>query len=452
MTLVRLGELKEAVEAAKKANSLRTWQYVCQECVKALEFRLAQTAGLKVIVSPDHLDELVHVYEVGGHFEELIELLELGQSGEETHKGIFTELGVQYSRHQPSKLMKHVRAFTPRMNVSRMLKAVEEARAWPEAAYMHVATEEFDSAVRVMMEHSPSAFNGEQFLDIIQKEEPMSLEELLRVLTPTLDHSRVVHFMRKHEQYLPLVMPYLRSVQSQNLTAVNEAINDTYIECEDFAALRESINAHDAFDQLDLAKRLSKHDLLEFRRIAALLYKRNKRFESSIDLSKSDNMVQDAVEAAAESGSQDLVEDLMRHFIEKDDKESFAAIMFTCYHLVRPDVALELAWSHNILDQVMPYMVQFLKDSSELMQTLDDRTKPKKHAAETEASEAAAAAAFGLVAPGMGGPALLTNGAYNPQTGHHDPYAQPAYGAPQGMAPPPPAGYGAPGYGGQPGY
>ena len=465
-TLVRLGEFKEAVEAAKKANSLKTWQDVSTACVKAGEFRLAQVAGLKVIVSPDHLDELVHVYEIGCHFDELMELLELGQSGEQTHQGIFTELGVQYSRHASDKLMEHIKVFWQRMNVSRMLTACESGRHWAEAAYLHVQTEEHDSAVRVMMEHSPSAFKNDQFLEIIKKvrntelhysaiafyleEEPMTLENLLKVLVEQLDHSRVVHFMRKHEEHMPLIMPYLKSVQSKNITAVNEAVNDILIEEENFEALRESIDAHDAYDQLDLAKRLEKHELLEFRRIAALVYKHNKRYETSIDLSKSDNMFQDAVETAATSESMDLVEDLMRFFIEKDDKESFAAVMYTCYNLVRPDVALELAWRAGITDYVMPYMIQFLRDTSELVKEVDTRTKPKKSGAEAEVEHAAAAAAYGM-APGMGGQMLLTNAPYQGGGAPHggmpgptDAYAQAAqagaYGQ-QGMAPPPPAGY-----------
>jgi clathrin heavy chain len=42
--------LQQAVEAARKANSARTWKEVCFACVDAEEFRLAQLAGLNIIV------------------------------------------------------------------------------------------------------------------------------------------------------------------------------------------------------------------------------------------------------------------------------------------------------------------------------------------------------------------------------------------------------------------
>lgn len=44
------------------------------------------------------------------------------------------------------------------------------------------------------------------------EQHPLKLVRLLQVLTPNLDHSRVVHQLRKAEN-LPLAMDYLKSVQ-----------------------------------------------------------------------------------------------------------------------------------------------------------------------------------------------------------------------------------------------
>lgn len=57
------------------------------------------------------------------------------------------------------------------------------------------------------------------------------------------------------------------------MEAVNEAYNDLLIEEEDFKTLRDSIDSFDNFSIIALAKRLEKHELLEFRRLAAHLYK-----------------------------------------------------------------------------------------------------------------------------------------------------------------------------------
>jgi len=39
-------------------------------------------------------------------------------------------------------------------------------------------------------------------------------------------------------------------------------------------------------------------------------------------------------------------------------KECFASCLSTCYDLIRPDVALELAWKNNMMDFAFPYLLQ----------------------------------------------------------------------------------------------
>ena len=50
VTLVKLKQFQGAVDAARKANSSKTWKEVCFACVDAEEFRLAQICGLNVII------------------------------------------------------------------------------------------------------------------------------------------------------------------------------------------------------------------------------------------------------------------------------------------------------------------------------------------------------------------------------------------------------------------
>jgi len=47
------------------------------------------------------------------------------------------------------------------------------------------------------------------------------------------------------------------AVQSNNVSAVNEALNEIYVEEEDYDRLRESIDLHDNFDQIGLAQKVS---------------------------------------------------------------------------------------------------------------------------------------------------------------------------------------------------
>jgi clathrin heavy chain len=46
------------------------------------------------------------------------------------------------------------------------------------------------------------------------------------------------------------------AVQSNNVTAVNEALNELYVEEEDYERLRESVDMHDNFDQIGLAQKV----------------------------------------------------------------------------------------------------------------------------------------------------------------------------------------------------
>ena len=62
------------------------------------------------------------------------------------------------------------------------------------------------------------------------------------------------------------------------------------IDEEDYQGLRTSIDAFDNFDNIALAQKLEKHELIEFRRIAAYLYKGNNRWKQSVELCKKDRL------------------------------------------------------------------------------------------------------------------------------------------------------------------
>jgi len=68
------------------------------------------------------------------------------------------------------------------------------------------------------------------------------------------------------------------------------------------------------------------------------------------------------METAAQSGEASIAEELMTFFVEKQERECFAALLYTCYDLIKPDQALEVAWTHGLVDFVMPYMIQYFKD------------------------------------------------------------------------------------------
>mmetsp|Transcript_40808 Transcript_40808/g.97020 ORF Transcript_40808/g.97020 Transcript_40808/m.97020 type:complete len:1701 (-) Transcript_40808:29-5131(-) len=401
-TLVRLKQYQAAVDAARKANSPRTWKEVCFACVDEGEFRLAQLCALNIIVNADDLEEVTRYYEQKGHFEELIALMESGIGLERAHMGIFTELGILYAKYKTERLMEHLKLFSTRINIPRLIHVCEEFQHWKELTFLYIAYDEYDNAAMVMINHSPDAWEHVQFKDVAVKvsnvevfykaigfyleEHPDLLCDLLRVLEARIDHSRVVGIMRR-AGHLPLVKEYLLSVQKNNLTEVNEAMNELLVEEEDYEGLRTSITTYDAFDQLGLAFKLERHELLEFRRIAAYVYQQNLRWRTAMELQKKDKLFRDAMETAAASEQSELAEELLNYFVEEGNKECFAACLFTCYDLIKADVALELAWMNGMMDFVMPYMIQFLREYTNKVDALVQESQEKKKADEEAAVE-----------------------------------------------------------------
>lgn len=68
------------------------------------------------------------------------------------------------------------------------------------------------------------------------------------------------------------------------------------------------------------------------------------------------------MEYAAESKNAEVAEELLAWFLEKGSHDCFAACLFQCYDLLHPDVILELAWRHDILDFAMPYLIQVTRE------------------------------------------------------------------------------------------
>jgi len=398
-TLLHLSDYSGAVDAARKANNTRTWREVNAACVDAGEFRLAQIAGLNLVLHADELDELIRHYEDRGYFDQIIQLMEAGMGNENAITALFTELAILYSKYKEEKLMEHLRLFYSRLNIPKVLRVCEANQQWEEVTFLYVNYDENESAVQTMILHAAEAWEHIKFKDVIVKvsnidiyykalnfyfeEQPLLINDLLGVLIPRIDHTKTVLLARKVGQ-LALIKPYLALVQENNVAAVNEAINQLYIEEEDYEALRKSIDTFDNFDNIALAQKIEKHDLLEFKRIAAYLYKKNKRWQDSVQLSKNVKLFKDAIETACDSHDQQVAENLLAYFVENKMIECFAATLYTCYDLIRPDVALELAWRNAIIDYSIPYLLQVLREYIPKIDKLEKKSKEAEEKAKAK--------------------------------------------------------------------
>lgn len=403
-TLVKLKDYSAGVEAARKANNTKSWKEVCLACVDAEQFRLAQICGLYIIIHPIELEELIKYYEERGHFDDLIGLVEAGLHLERSHAAMFVELAILYSKYRPEKLMEHLRLFCSKFqvhNLNKIIRTCEKNHQWQEVTFLFVNAKDFDNAALTMMNHSPDAWDHLHFKEIIPRvanldvcykavqfyfnEHPSSVNDLLGVLISRVDHKQIVNSANKNG-LLPLIKPYLLNAQQEDAKVVNQALNQLFIEEEDYQALRNSINTFNNFDNIELAKQLANHELLEFRRIAAYLYKKNKYWEQSINLSKADGLWKDATQSAADSKDPALVESLLRFFASENRSDCFAALTYICHDLVQADVVLELAWANGMIDFAMPFMIQTIKNNNTRLTQLEAKLQPLDAAQQAAAS------------------------------------------------------------------
>ncbi|SBT48654.1 clathrin heavy chain, putative [Plasmodium ovale wallikeri] len=394
---LKLKEYSFAVDAAKKAKSLKTWKEVNFICVKYKQLKYAHIAGLQLIMHADHLDEIIKIYEKKKYINELMNLLENGLTNERAHVGIYTELGILYAKYKPEKLMEYIRNYSNKINTRKLIDICYNEYLLKEVVYLYISYDEYNLAVDTIIKHSPTAYQQDIFMQVIHKvtnsdiihkvidfyieENPLNLYNLLKILENKIDNNRLVQTMKKSNN-LPLIQTYLEDIQGQNITPVNETLNEIYLQNDDYISLRNSVDEYDNFNQSNLINKLENHKLPEMRRIAAILYKKNKKYKEAIYLSKKEEQYKDAIEIARVSKNNIYIEDLINYFIEIKNKEAFCACLIVCYDILKPDYILEIIWYSGFKDQAMIYFIQILSDYTNqidiMKKQIEDMQKEKK--------------------------------------------------------------------------
>jgi clathrin heavy chain len=118
------------------------------------------------------------------------------------------------------------------------LRACQRFLLWNEAVYLHSNYEEYDNAVKIMIEHSPTAFKHDIFVTNIQKvsnhdllykavtfyleEEPARLNELLKCITLKVDLSKVV------QEVFPILFPQTKMFPRSEIADTSESSPSGY--------------------------------------------------------------------------------------------------------------------------------------------------------------------------------------------------------------------------------
>lgn len=233
--------------------------------------------------------------------------------------------------------------------------------------------------------------------------QPLLISDLLSVVSTRVDPGRVVGIVRAGDN-LPLIKQYLIATLPRNIKAVNESYFDLLIEEEDWMTLRDAVQTYDAFDLMTLASRLSTHELLEFRRLAALLYRKAGKWEDSISLSRNDRLVRDQLETAHASNDFSVVEDLVSYFVTVGDKTAYTASLYVLYDLLHPDFIDELSWRYGLGDNTRPYTLQQTRSQSSKLAALQKELaelKLKQKSSEPEEDTGS------ILGSGLGGRLLI---------------------------------------------
>lgn len=105
-----------------------------------------------------------------------------------------------------------------------------------------------------------------------------------------------------------------------------------------------------------------------------MIFRKNKKYKKSIEISITDRHYRDAIETAQESQNKEIVKKLLKFFAENQLKEFFSVITYTCYELLKPDDVLEMAWRYGLNEFSMPYMIQVFKELTQKIEIVQ-----KKH-------------------------------------------------------------------------
>ncbi|KAK7199875.1 clathrin heavy chain [Novymonas esmeraldas] len=445
-TEVMLNNLSAAVDAANKAKSIHTFKEVNLACIEAGELKLAGICAVPVVLKAEEVGGMCNRYESRGLWEELFAVLKNTASHQGAHMSIFTEMGVLLAKYRPEKLMEHVNMYPKKINTHKMISVCEQYHHWVVLRLLHINNEDWLAAANAMMQHHGDAFDNEIFKDVVGhlgasdvvytaigfylRTHPEQLNDFLSSIFKRVDPERVMTEVKKTAP-IHVIRTYLETAQERNAKRVNEALNDLYIEEEDFKALRHSVETYNNFDSEELSSRLEKMELFEFRKIALLLHRKNKRYAHAITVAKENKLFEDAIDTAAESGDGEIVTGLLDYFVA-DYPECFAACLYTCYDLLKPAAVMQKAWLSQRTEVAMPYMIQVIQDYTSKIDKMERSMTDAQTAAKDAARRAGPMQGPGAV------PLMIEQGVGMPMNGMPMPMPVPM------GAPPPQANFGVP--------
>ncbi|CAD2214266.1 Region in Clathrin and VPS, putative [Angomonas deanei] len=423
-TEIKLKNLPAAVEAANKAKSTQTFKEVNLACIEAKEMKLANMVAVPVVLKAEEVSGICNRYESRGLWEDLYSVLKMAAGHQGAHMGIFTEMGIVLAKYKPEKLIEHINMYPKKINAHKLIAACNQYHHWVALRLLHINNEDYLAAANCMMDHYADCWDHEIYKDVVNhlgssdllyaaipfylKVHPELLNDYLTTMFKKMDPDRV---MKEVVKCAPIyvIRQYLEAAQERNSKSVNEALNEQYMEEEDFKALRHSVESYNNFDAEQLSAKLEKMEMFEFRKIALLLHRKNKRFAHAIKVAKENKLYEEAMETAVESGEPAIVDDLLDFFV-KDHPECFVSCLYICYDLVDPASIMQKAWIHNRMDVAMPFLIQTVQNYTQKVDRMERSMMDAQTAAKDAARRAGPSAGNAPLMIEQGGPMGMGGG------------------------------------------
>ncbi|SIO73338.1 clathrin, heavy polypeptide [Babesia microti strain RI] len=404
---VKLGEYKEAVDACILSTLPHIKLEVAVACLENNCIDDASRLIKELVEHPDLLGKLADKYEELGFYKQLMHKLAeyVGYTEEEAtdinanlpatatpeKDNIATLLSIYLVKYTPEIVFDFIEKYKNKLYGDKLVAICEKYHMYKEAAYIYIhILYNYDKSARIMIDHFGLAWDHKLILACAPELSPVMLQDvvtfylenfpnlvmdLLQLVEDKLDQTRLVIQAKKHN-LIWLIKDHLEKIQRLNISSVNNALNDLYIDNCDYQSLERSISLFDSFDQNSVLVRIKTHQMVEMKRVAATIYYINKSYKQCLQVSLETGNYKQALFAAAQTDSA-IVHHLLGYFVTKSLHAEFIACYCICYNLIDPTLVLELIFNKQTSDSfdlysfVMPFFIQTMATFNERLLKLE---------------------------------------------------------------------------------
>ncbi len=304
------------------------------------------------------------------------------------------ELGVLYAKYDEEKLLDLLRKYTDKniieLNIYKLKDVCVQNERFEALLFINEIVAKYEEAVNIMMKHQ-KYFKETKFYELLShcsdseyyyeaiaffiKEYPDKLNELLiKITIRKLDLSRTITFLKIHKFPLSKVKGFLKLAQTEKNRDINQALNEVYIEEEDFNSLEKSIEGYQEIE-IELAQKLECKESQRAIKIAAKIYSQKRQFKKSIEILLKQGCYEESINFAKISEENKLCKELLETLAKKDNKSHFKVFLRECSEYLNADQVLEIGFENNLMDAIIPYMCKTMRAFSKKIEKIDTLEK-----------------------------------------------------------------------------